>query len=88
MNVYVHTSGMGKVVDGPGFSVYVYREVGQRHHLPHCNVRWTDGSTSQVALPSLQVFVGKALTRRAHRLLVSHIEELVAEWNRLNPREG
>lgn len=74
-----------KVLDDGRFRVYVYREVGQLHHLPHCNVRWTDG-TSQVSLDDLiEVLAGDPLPRRARRLLRDGIEAVRAAWNQLNP---
>jgi hypothetical protein len=68
---------------GP-FSVYVYDETGAPHHRAHCQVRWA-GRSTQVALPSLEVIVGDELPRRARELLEEHLDEAVAEWNRLNP---
>lgn len=78
---------MVRVISSGRFSVYVYHEEGQPHHLPHCNVRWSDGS-SQVALPSLLVLAGDELPFPARRLLLDHLEEICAAWDRLNPRRG
>ncbi|MBA2446698.1 MAG: DUF4160 domain-containing protein [Chloroflexi bacterium] len=58
---------MVRVVGRGRFSVYVYAEAGQPHHLPHCHVRWSDGST-QVALPTLWVLAGDELPRPAREL--------------------
>ncbi|MGH2559505.1 MAG: DUF4160 domain-containing protein [Thermomicrobiales bacterium] len=55
-----------------------------RHHLPHCHVRWSDGSSS-VALPGLTVIEGDALPRMARSLLDEHNDELADMWNLLNP---
>lgn len=78
---------MVRVVNSGQFSVYVYREVGQPHHLPHCNVRWPDGST-QVALPTLRVLVGDPLPLAARELLRDHLEQIIEGWNRLNPERA
>lgn len=78
---------MVRVVSNGQFSVYVYAEVGQPHHLPHCNVRWPGGST-QVALATLRVLVGDALPSAARELLRNHLEQVVEEWNRLNPERA
>ena len=59
-------------------------EGGQPHHLPHCNVRWPDGSV-QVALPTLLLLAGGPLPSEALALLRDSLEALCAEWNRLNP---
>lgn len=87
MNVYVHTLTMVQVVRRGRFSVYVYAEAGQPHHLPHCHVRWSDGST-QVALPTLLVLVGDDLPGRARRMLWDELDEICAAWNRLNPERS
>ena len=73
-----------KVVQRGRFSVYVYREVGQPHHSPHCNVRWSDGDT-QVELPTLRRIIGTPLPGEAQRLLAEYRDEIVAAWNQLNP---
>lgn len=75
---------MVRVVTRGRFSVYVYAEVGQPHHLLHCHVRWSD-SSSQVALPTLTVLAGDDLPTAARLLLVDNLGEICAEWDRLNP---
>ena len=72
-----------KVLDDGRFSVYVYREIEQPHHLPHCHVRWADGETV-VALPLLQVIVGDPLPTTARQLLLDELEEVCAAWNEIN----
>lgn len=84
MNVYVHNGVVVRVTSRGKFSIYVYAESGQPHHLPHCNVRWSDGST-QVALPTLLVIVGNPLPKEAWDLLRDHLEEICAMWDELNP---
>jgi hypothetical protein len=56
-----------KVLQVGKYAVYVYREVGGSHHLPHCHVRWPDGSIV-VALPSLDVIAGGHLPREAREI--------------------
>ena len=75
---------MVRVVNRGRFAVYVYAEVGQPHHLPHCHVRWSDGD-AQVVLPTLRLLAGDTLPREAHRMLVEHVEEIIAAWECLNP---
>jgi hypothetical protein len=82
INVYVDDDEV-KVAEHGGFRVYVYRKVGQPHHLPHCNVRWADGDT-QVELPTLRTIIGTPLPRAAHAMLEDNLDALVAAWNALN----
>ncbi len=76
---------MVKVAQRGRFSVYVYDETGERHHLPHCHVRWEDRWTV-VELPRLHVLIGPELPAAARESLRDHLAELRAAWNRLNPR--
>lgn len=76
-----------KVAERQGFRVYVYREVGQPHHLPHCNVRWSDGDT-QIELPTLRRIIGSPLPKVALELLGDELESIVASWNALNPERS
>lgn len=73
-----------RVVNRGSFSVYVYREVGQPHHLPHCHIRWARGDTV-VALPLLTVLAGPLLPRSERQLLLDQLEEICAWWDKLNP---
>jgi hypothetical protein len=75
---------MVRVVAYQAFSVYVYVETGAPHHLAHCEVRWA-GHSSQVSLTTLEVIVGAELPPRARQLVEEHAEEIILEWNRLNP---
>lgn len=72
-----------KVLDNGKFSVYVYREIGQSHHLPHCHVRWADGATV-VTLPLLIRMAGTPLPKSAKQLLLDHLEEICNVWNNIN----
>jgi hypothetical protein len=74
-----------RVVQRGRFSVYVYDERGERHHEPHCHVRWSDGEAT-VGLRTLNVLAGAALPALARRLVEDHEAEINAAWDRLNPR--
>lgn len=85
INVYVYYAPMCCVLQVGMFSVYVYREVGGKHHLPNCHLRWSDGPpSSEIALPSLEVLAGRPLPRSVRKQLFDHLEEIWAEWVRLN----
>ncbi|MGI8475815.1 MAG: DUF4160 domain-containing protein [Thermomicrobiales bacterium] len=78
---------MVEVIERGRFRIYVFREVGQPHHWPHCHVLWP-GETSSVRLSGLSVLGGESLPRLALALLREHQRELVGAWNRLNPEEA
>jgi len=65
------------------YAIYVYREVGGSHHLPHCHVRWPGGSVV-VALPTLEEIAGGQLPRDARKLVPDHLEEICEAWDQLN----
>jgi hypothetical protein len=73
-----------RAVDGDGFAVYVYREFGERHKLPHCHIRWPDTETV-VSLPSLNVIAGPTLERAIKGFLIEHLDEICDAWNSINP---
>ncbi len=75
---------MVKVAQRGRFSVYVYDERGERHHRPHCHVRWSDGE-ARVALPTLERLAGDELPAAARKLVEDHAADLAAAWDRLNP---
>jgi len=62
----------------------VYAEGGERHHLPHCHVRWPDDEAS-VALTTLVRLDGEPLPLAARALLEQHLSDLRAAWDSLNP---
>lgn len=74
-----------KVVSDGRFSVYVYSEIGVKHHWPHCHVRWVDGETV-VMLPGLTIIAGVDLPKPAKELLRGNIDEIVDKWIELNSR--
>ena len=67
------------------YTVYIHFGDTDRHHLPHCHVRWTDGKAS-VELRDLRVLAG-TLPRQARSVLMEHRDELIEAWNRLNPQQ-
>ena len=66
------------------FKVYVYDETGARHHLPHRNVRWSDGG-AQVSLPDLDLLAGTSLPHEALDVVSDGLEDLITAWDELNP---
>lgn len=66
------------------YAVYIHAGDTDRHYLPHCHVRWSDGS-AVVALTGMVALAG-GLPRAARTALLEHVAELVAEWIRLNPQ--
>ncbi|GEM_PF-3028653 len=73
-----------KVAQLGKYAIYVYREIGGVHHLPHCHVRWADGSVV-VALPTLDVIAGGQLPRDARKLVADNLEKILKAWYQLNP---
>ena len=76
--------GVVRVARRGRFSVYVYDEQGERHHLPHCHVRWSDGE-ARVALPTLEVLAGGPLPAGARKLVEDYAAAIADAWDRLNP---
>jgi hypothetical protein len=65
------------------FSFHVYPERGERHHRPHCHVRRSDGSAETVvALASLEVIIGPALSRKERRAVFEDRQKLLEAWGR------
>lgn len=75
---------MVKVVQRGRFSIYVYAESGQPHHLPHCHVYWSDGE-SVIGLARLSVLSGPPLPAAARELLRDYLADAKRAWTRLNP---
>jgi hypothetical protein len=74
-----------KVVERGRFRVYVYEEIDERHHLPHCHVFWADGR-SVVRLDRLELLAGRPLPRAARELLQEYQDDLLDAWARINAR--
>ena len=72
--------------DYGGYSVYVYYEGGQPHHLPHCQVRWPDRNC-QLELPTLRLIAGPDVPRKVREYILEHMDEVIATWNELNPEQ-
>lgn len=72
-----------RVIQSGKYAIYVYREIGGSHHLPHCHVRWADGSVV-VALPTLEVIAGGQLPREAEQIVADHLEEICEAWDQVN----
>lgn len=68
---------------GP-YSVYVHAEGSDRHHLPHCHVRWPGGGSVPVSLVKLRALEG-SVAKAALDEVRRHRDVIVREWNRLNP---
>jgi len=73
-----------KVAQRDRFSIYVYSELGQPHHLPHCHISWPDGE-SVVDLALLSVLQGDPLPGAARELLREHQAQVKRAWTSLNP---
>lgn len=72
-----------RVVSERNVSVYVYVEVGGRHHLPHCHVRRAE-DVWVISIPLLNVLYGPKLPGSVRELVVSHLDEIVQAWEQLN----
>lgn len=55
------------------------------HPPPHCHLRRSDGSETRIAIPSLIVMTGPALSKQEKAYLLKRIEELCEKFDRLNP---
>lgn len=67
--------------------VSIYCELGGRHHLPHCHLRWGD-KEAVVSLTTIQVLVGDGLPPRGRAILIENAELLLEKWKELNSRSG
>jgi len=80
---YVYDQGVPCVLQFGRYSVYIQSEGTDRHHLPHCHVRWKGGSAS-VSLATFTVLAG-TLPQAVLDEVRQHRMAIIAEWNRLNP---
>jgi hypothetical protein len=70
-----------EITSHDSFSLHVYPERGVRHHRPHCHVRRSDGGAETVvAITSLEVIVGPALSRKERRALRGDRDVLARAW--------
>ncbi len=65
------------------FTVYVYREIGAKHKLPHCHIVWGEEG-AVVALPSLTRLAGGPLPKEALDLIAGNLEAIWGQWTALN----
>ena len=74
-----------RVIVLENISVYVYREIGERHKMPHCHVRTSIGEETVVALPTMEIIVGADLSREAMDMLIGNLEQICDAWDHINP---
>ncbi len=74
-----------RVVTDGYFDIRVnYMETINRHHLPHCHIKSPDGDTV-VNLLTLEIIVGKSLSKRARIFLLDNYDAVCEAWNKYNP---
>lgn len=80
---------VGTVARERGFQISVYRETGERHNLPHCNIRWAGGSANYVINTDepwlLNITKGQREIATMRELVKKYLSACREEWNRLNP---
>ena len=77
---------MPEVLRQNGFVVSIFFELGVKHHLPHCHIRWGDDETV-VALPTMRELVGTSLPKAGRKLLAQNVRFLVAKWEELERQQ-
>ncbi|MFP9097928.1 DUF4160 domain-containing protein [Flavobacterium sp. RHBU_24] len=55
------------------------------HPPPHCHLRRSDGSESRVAIPSLKVMTGPALSKKEKEAILDQLDELCDKFDQFNP---
>ncbi len=73
---------MPSIVTDGTFKIYVY---ANDHNPPHCHVFWERFKVSVVYLNPVAEGPGDRLPRRGRQLVIEHLDELMAAWDRLNP---
>jgi hypothetical protein len=73
-----------RVVRDGRFSIYVLPEGGERHHLPHGHVVWSNGRTV-LEIPGFRVLTGHPLPAAAWDVVRESKADIIAAWNLLNP---
>jgi hypothetical protein len=76
-----------KVFDDGKYAIYVYKEVGNQHHLPHCHVRWPDND-AVLSIPLLHQIAGSPLPKSARQMLLTRLNDICNSWNLLNPERS
>jgi hypothetical protein len=68
------------------YGVYVLREVGERHHLPHAHIKHRGNRVASVFLLTLEFYnvVETALPTDLVDLVREGQEQLLAAWEALN----
>lgn len=74
---------MVRVLVFRNYRVYIFSEVGGKHHEPHCHVMWPDGRSS-VSLVDFEILAGGALPRRVIEFLRLHQSDLMEFWRVLH----
>ena len=76
---------MARVFTYRKYGVYVFREVGERHHLPHAHVKDRRRRVASVFLYTLEFYdVAEQPPAALVELIAERQEELLAEWEDLN----
>jgi hypothetical protein len=79
---------MTRVFKYKNFGVYIGDARGEPHHLPHAHIKERGRPVCSVSLYSLEPLQrGKRLPPGMLEELKSHQEEMLEEWERLNPDE-
>jgi hypothetical protein len=78
VNVYDDVNGrsdLPEILRQDGFVVCIHCELGGRHHLPHCHLRWGD-EEAVVSLTTIQVLVGDDPPPHGRAILIENAELL------------
>jgi hypothetical protein len=76
---------MGREIRYRNYGVYVPREVGQRHHLPHAHIKNRGRLVASVFLLTLTFYdVVERLPRELVDLIKADQERLLEVWEELN----
>lgn len=76
---------MPRVLKFGNYGVYVLREVGERHHLPHAHIKNRGRRVASVFLLTLEVYNDvEQLPAGVIELVQGAQEQLLAAWEALN----
>jgi len=56
------------------------------HPPPHCHVRRKESET-RVAIPSMMILSGPELSKKEEEMVLSRLDKLCAEFDKLNPQQ-